>query len=309
MRVQRLGRDRSKGAFTLIELLVVIAIIALLIGILLPALGQARLLGYQAVSLSNVRQLQVAFFNYRADFNDNIPMKMSWRSGGIGGWCTWSYGGKDASEYWRTRSGGVFDEPAFTKPLNPYVYPDLNLPEPDGYNPAPVRYEEGRPDDRQREVLEMPAFRSPGDKKTHQRTWPEPNTQLGSYDDVGTSYHVNMRWWDAGDMRQFSAWTTGGRGPIQYPKGSERWEEGMKRFRQAEFFDASKMVWIHDQTADVVANDDQGRDWLGEFNELNKSVMAFYDGHAEYVLIEPKDPSDPEANLTTNKYTFIFTPR
>ncbi|UYV13093.1 MAG: prepilin-type N-terminal cleavage/methylation domain-containing protein [Phycisphaera sp.] len=306
MRVQRLGRSQHKRGFTLIELLVVIAIIALLIGILLPALGSARLLGYQAVSLSNVRQLQVAFFNYKADFNDDIPMKMSWRNGGIGGWCTWSFGGKDASEYYRTYAGGVFDEPAFTKPLNPYVYPDLNLPEPTGYNPDPIRYEEGRPDDDQREIVEMPAFRSPGDKKTHQRSWPAPNTQLSSYDDVGTSYHVNMRWWDAGDMRSFSAW---GPSPIRYPKGSARWEEGMKRFRQAEFFDASKMVWIHDQTADVVANDPQGRDWLGEFNENNKSVMAFYDGHAAYLSIEPKDPSDPDGNLSTEFYTFIFNPR
>ncbi|MFI4883077.1 MAG: type II secretion system protein [Phycisphaerales bacterium JB064] len=306
MRVHRPGRDLRAKGFTLIELLVVIAIIALLIGILLPALGSARLLGYQAVSLSNVRQLQVAFFNYKADFNDNIPMKMSWRNGGIGGWCTWSYGGKDASEYYRTYSGGVFDEPAFTKPLNPYVYPELSLPEPTGYNPIPTGYEEGRPTDQQREALEMPAFRSPGDKATHQRSWPNPNNEFSSYDDVGTSYHVNMRWWDAGDMRQYSAW---GPSPIRYPKGSQRWEEGMKRLRQAEFFDPSKMVWIHDQTADVVANDPQGRDWLGEFNELNKSVMAFYDGHADYVYIEPKDPSDPDGNLTTNDYTFIFYPR
>jgi prepilin-type N-terminal cleavage/methylation domain-containing protein len=58
--------------FTLIELLVVIAIIALLIGILLPALGEARRAGKLAISMSNLKQFSVATGTYSADFEDRI---------------------------------------------------------------------------------------------------------------------------------------------------------------------------------------------------------------------------------------------
>ncbi len=63
-----------RKAFTLIELLVVIAIIALLMSILLPALGHARALARRAICKTNLRVLGQTVFLYASDFDDHMPL-------------------------------------------------------------------------------------------------------------------------------------------------------------------------------------------------------------------------------------------
>ncbi len=65
---------RHKNAFTLIELLVVISIIALLIGILLPALGAARRSAQDIKCTSNQRQIMIGLFGYANDSEQFYPI-------------------------------------------------------------------------------------------------------------------------------------------------------------------------------------------------------------------------------------------
>jgi prepilin-type N-terminal cleavage/methylation domain-containing protein/prepilin-type processing-associated H-X9-DG protein len=73
----------SKSGFTLIELLVVIAIIAVLMGILMPALKRAREQGKRAVCMGNLRQLGTAWIIYADENNDKIVLASP---GGSDGW-------------------------------------------------------------------------------------------------------------------------------------------------------------------------------------------------------------------------------
>src|SRR5882724_7783013 len=95
----------KRRAFTLVELLVVIGIIAILIGILLPALSRARRQATTAACLSNTRQLGVALLMYMQDNKYTAPTM-----GNIGG---------PKGSYWMVAVGPYLGKGRWVNPYNP----------------------------------------------------------------------------------------------------------------------------------------------------------------------------------------------
>ena len=247
-------------AFTLVELLVVIGVIAVLIGVLLPALSAARKTAQLVASMNNMRQITAAALAYTYDYDERwpvVPIKEPPK--GVDGnvyFDSWQFGGKTTSDYWKTYFGGLTYHKVSERPLNTYIYPDVEMVDPVAG------------------TLELEVYRCPADQYTYQRGYwdGDPPLAVSSYDDVGTSYHINLNWWYASARPGES--------------GTTHWARTQPIFRRGGLGGPSRFVWMYDQIMDVVAI--YGAPTEGLHGGLNKAKTAFQDGHVVYLQAQPK---------------------
>lgn len=159
------GHGVRRPGFTLIELLVVIAVIALLVGLLLPALGSARQQARAVVCSTRLQQLGIALNLYFNDYDNTLP-QVTVDLGGFSAVIGPLFGGKKGT----IPAYGIDQFGAERRPLNRYVL------------------ETTPPDDALPGNFEIEAYKSPSDVGG---VLPGLGAVTSMYDAMGSSYTLN----------------------------------------------------------------------------------------------------------------------
>lgn len=217
-----------RRAFTLIELLVVIAIIAVLIGVLLPGLAQARLTARSLSCLAKLKQIGVGVTLYFNDFRDTLPQA----KGDLPGGGTAVIGALFAGTSGTLPFYGINTTGADKRPLNKYVV-SVDL--------RPVA--KGAP------RLELEAFRSPLDRGARNTGVPIPgfDSTESYYDLVGSSYTLNDHALEGDDFPTLVPRTeTGDGGPMPFVGNTGKtWMIGTHPIYNFEGGGDRGSIWYH----------------------------------------------------------------
>lgn len=150
------SRCPRQNGFSLIELLVCLVIVAVLVGVLLPLLSQARVIASQSLCATNLRQMGIAWQAYMQE-HDQLPRHTAEPE--------WNYGG---ARFINDGSLALMDD---ARPINPYLAQEG---------------EEGS-------TTALRIFRDASDSGIHMRGDPASGSLLGGtcYETFGTSYRAN----------------------------------------------------------------------------------------------------------------------
>lgn len=297
--------DRS--GFTLIELLVVISVIALLIGLLLPALGHARTSGRRAVCVASQRQAAVGFATYAAEHQE------------------WIAGPNTSGAHIRSGGDIGYSPAAPTQNvdwLSPILAYSLNLP---GKQPG----EEGRIAERRLRMIFEQEFACPANRETYSAQYGGGNT----FDGIPVtelrvnSYAANMGMHLSSSRRDVISDTSSRQDwgmPLIYASYRPRMSDIVRPDGKVATMDGTR--YVDNRTFEITFNafpfQDEGGNFMnhgpavghsgdpatlgrrnGEFTDAEKEalrrfayrhdgdmVVSFFDGHAG-VLSEPESRS------------------
>jgi prepilin-type N-terminal cleavage/methylation domain-containing protein/prepilin-type processing-associated H-X9-DG protein len=324
------GELGERGGFTLIELLVVIAIIALLIGILLPGLSEARKLGRLMVCKTNMRTLAQGVNSYAVEYSDKIAT-FSWTRdrwnpsvtapgfmADLRGPYADDLRAASAQAVSIMRTRGDSQDMPFIPLWQPFVlYNHLVLQE---YLdlPLPSRFVVCPEDKNRQRWQNKTAFRA--NQAGPQPTGTDPNNWRWTY---SSSYQYTPATYspDRGDAPRFNTIIQAGT-HFQYQfsnpgaGGGQNNVLGRKRFSDVSF--PQQKVLLIDQQARHFGK----RNWFYAYPQA-KVPLAFFDGHVE--LVETGSPVAgtvpgrsrgqranpgfrPEAPRSTGVTTFQYQP-